>query len=525
MTALKSLPARPSLESLRKQAKKLAREIASENADAIGRARAQLENPDSPLSQRDAQLVIAREYGFTGWRQLLAEVQKRLDDGLAWAKSQARRIIHDNDVEGLKQLLVEYPALLSDGELLHLATTSFGDSGDPEREQQFTRPACAEVLLDVGAVVLPSVCDALVVARTRGLLALFERKGVLPRTLKFRVAVRDLDGVRANLDSDFASLNEAFLHACHLDYEDIAALLLDRLVALDAELGKRIDGGPGRSALIQYLMKEQALHFIDAHPATPWQRYLMERVVRSIHEGDLARFVGELKREAWLLGESCVGLQVGLIERSTLRDRGDFIRALLDLDPALLRRRPPPESQAIEFAICYAKPHLMPLLTRVWEVPDDLPHAAGMGDLDRVKKWFDASGKPALGDLVNHSPCNNAYTRGNLQWGEPSKQQALDAALAYSVINHHFDVAEFLLAHGADISTRWGSHEPASILHELVGRADYEGMQFLIDHGIDMTIKDYRWGGTAADWAYYAMKDEKMTQWLTEAETRRKEPR
>src|ERR1043165_4640488 len=125
MTASK-LPARPSLESLRKQAKKLARDIVAGNAGAIARARAQLPKAELPLSQRDAQLVLAREYGFAGWKELLKEVEKRLGRGLEWAVSEARRIIHDNDVEGLRQLLAEYPALLSwkadenDGGLLAL---------------------------------------------------------------------------------------------------------------------------------------------------------------------------------------------------------------------------------------------------------------------------------------------------------------------------------------------------------------------------------------------------------------------
>jgi len=34
--------------------------------------------------------------------------------------------------------------------------------------------------------------------------------------------------------------------------------------------------------------------------------------------------------------------------------------ALLDLDPALLRRQPPPQSQAIEHAFIYANTHLIP---------------------------------------------------------------------------------------------------------------------------------------------------------------------
>ena len=111
MTASTSLPHRPSLESLRKQAKRLAREIASGAATAIARARAHLPNVDLPLTQRTAQLVIAREYGYAGWQDLTAEVRKRLGTGLEWAVAQARRIIHDNDVERLKELLADYPAL------------------------------------------------------------------------------------------------------------------------------------------------------------------------------------------------------------------------------------------------------------------------------------------------------------------------------------------------------------------------------------------------------------------------------
>src|ERR671918_734483 len=109
MTASKSLPARPSLESLRKQAKKLARDIAAGDAGAIARARVRLPHVDLPLTQRNAQLVLAREYGYAGWQDLTAEVAKRLGKGLEWAVTQARHAIHDNDVERLKRLLAEHP--------------------------------------------------------------------------------------------------------------------------------------------------------------------------------------------------------------------------------------------------------------------------------------------------------------------------------------------------------------------------------------------------------------------------------
>ena len=529
MTASK-LPAFPSLESLRKQAKKLARAVAAGDAVAIGRARAQVPQVKLPVSQRDAQMVLAREYGFPGWQDLIREVERRLGKGLEWAASQARRRIHDNDVEGLRQLLAEYPALLSwkadenDGGLLARATESYSDSFEPDRERQYTRAACAELLIDAGARVAPLVCDNLIRDRARGLLELFHRKGLLPRSLRFYAALGDLDAIRQSLRTnagDLAAVNQAFLCACHLRQAAAATLLLDRSIALDAELGRRIDGGPGRAAFVEYIA-ENSLAFTHADPAGPWQAFVMRQAVRAVNDGDLALFVGTLRREAWMLADSCAAFQVGLIERAVLRDRQAFIAALLDLAPALLRRAVPPPSQALEFALVYAKPHLLPMLLRVWRLPDDLPHAAGNGDFARVRRWFDAAGKPALGDPSNHLPASTAFERRDLQWGEPTVQQVLDTALAWAVINNHFEIADFLLARGADINTDWSSHEPASILHELAHfHRNYEAMQFLIDRGIDMTIRDYRWDATAWGWAKYAAKDEKMAQWLDESQQRR----
>src|SRR5437773_2222909 len=248
MTTSKSLPHRPSLESLRKQAKKLARDTNAGDKDAIARAQLQLPNIELPLTQRNAQLVLAREYGYAGWQDLTAEVSKRLGKGREWAVTQARHAIHDNDVERLKRVLAEYPALLSwqghdwdskDG-LLGIATGAYGDAGDPERERWFTRAACAELLIDAGAVVAPSVSQGILESRARRLLQLFQSKRLLPRTLTFLAALGDLDGVRAALNDngiDLKTVNEAFVGACRFAREPVASLLLERSIALDPGLG------------------------------------------------------------------------------------------------------------------------------------------------------------------------------------------------------------------------------------------------------------------------------------------------
>jgi hypothetical protein len=524
------LPARPSLESLRKQARKLARGIAARDAGAIARARAQLPQAELPLSQRDAQLVLAREYGFPGWKDLLKEVKQRLGRGLEWAVSEAHRIIHDNDTEGLRQLLAEYPALLSwrtdenDRGLLGMATSSFGDSFNPVSEEHFTRRECAELLLDAGAVVAPSVCDGLINSRAMTLLDLFHRRGLLPRSLKFFAALGDVDSVRTSLETkgdDRAAVNLAFMTACRFQHPTAAALLLDQLITLDDELGRRIDDGPGRSAFVQYFIANPPDR--DRNPPGPWQAFVMRQLWRARGDGDLTSFIGILRREAWILSDAFVKFQVGFIEGTValVGDFSAFIKALLDLDPAVLHCAVPPPSRAFVHAFTYAQTHVLPMLLRIWPLPDDLPHAAGNGDFAGVRRWFDGAGRPALGDLANHFPAKDDWIRGNLQWGDPHVQQVLDTALAWAVMNNHFDIADFLLGHGADINTSWSSHEPASILHELVWYKNYKAMEFLIDRGIDMTIRDYRWDATAEGWAAVAAKDEKMAQWLRDAQQRR----
>ena len=319
MTASRSLPARPSLESLRKQAKTLAR--------------------DRSVSLRNAQLALAREYGYAGWQDLIAEVSKRLGSGLEWAVAEADRLIHDNDTERLKQLLAEYPALLSwradkkGRGLLGMATGAYGDAGDPQREEWFTRGACAELLIDAGAVVAPSVCDSILQSRARGLLELFQRKGLLPRTLKFFAALGDLDAVRTALDengNDAAVVNEAFVRACLFHHEAVALLLLERAITLDPELGKKVDGRVGRLAFVKSLIDTQPENVREiAGQATTvglWKVFVMKQVTEAVHERDLTAFVGELQREPWLLGDDFVWFQDRVIGIAALNDGLEHIR-------------------------------------------------------------------------------------------------------------------------------------------------------------------------------------------------------
>jgi hypothetical protein len=204
-----------------------------------------------------------------------------------------------------------------------------------------------------------------------------------------------------------------------------------------------------------------------------------------------------------------------------MKDREAFIVMLLERDPALLHAEPPPPSSSIVQALSYGNAHLVPLLTRIWPLPDDLPHAAGIGNAAAVARWFDSAGQPVLGTLAHHYPGSDPqFPRDDLGWGPPTTQQTLDIALAWAVLNHHFAIASFLLDHGADINTDWATHEPASILHEAAIQGDEDAVRFLIDHGADLTIKDHRYDSTAEGWARYGSHDERMADLLAAAAAR-----
>ena len=73
------LPARPSLEQLRKQAKHLLREFRAGDASASTRVRAVLPrviDGASALALADAQFVLAREYGFQSWAALVHHLER-----------------------------------------------------------------------------------------------------------------------------------------------------------------------------------------------------------------------------------------------------------------------------------------------------------------------------------------------------------------------------------------------------------------------------------------------------------------
>ena len=127
MTSLpsrKHLPVRPSLENLRKQAKRLARQRA--------------------LHLTEAQQHLAREYGFASWEQLAAHVDALHDASESWRRTSRENLpkaANANDLEQVRAILAEGGFTQHDLDLaLARAVLRFGE-----------RRAIAELLVEHGA--------------------------------------------------------------------------------------------------------------------------------------------------------------------------------------------------------------------------------------------------------------------------------------------------------------------------------------------------------------------------------------
>ena len=75
----RSLPSNPNIGLLKKQAKKLLKQAREGNTDALAAIVSNHPRPEAFAGLRDAQLVIARKYGFAGWSELSEAIELAID--------------------------------------------------------------------------------------------------------------------------------------------------------------------------------------------------------------------------------------------------------------------------------------------------------------------------------------------------------------------------------------------------------------------------------------------------------------
>lgn len=119
--SVKSLPDKANLEFLKKEAKRFFRRFQDNDQAALIEVKTHFTSPESFKSLRDAQLLVARSYGFQGWKELCAAVEAREFERLSDEELAMRFVDYacisytgqdsDRRYKKAERMLVQYPEL------------------------------------------------------------------------------------------------------------------------------------------------------------------------------------------------------------------------------------------------------------------------------------------------------------------------------------------------------------------------------------------------------------------------------
>lgn len=145
-----SLPARPSLEQLRKQAKELLKGYRADDPSTVTRFQSHHPRgtPEKEVALADAQLVLSREYGFPSWAKLkhhVESLQRPADfDEPLWGRDTWPFLaaVYRGDEAAVRQMLARDPSLAG-AEYAYLQPLHYAVRGG--------RIGMVRLLLDAGA--------------------------------------------------------------------------------------------------------------------------------------------------------------------------------------------------------------------------------------------------------------------------------------------------------------------------------------------------------------------------------------
>ena len=160
-----------------------------------------------------------------------------------------------------------------------------------------------------------------------------------------------------------------------------------------------------------------------------------------------------------------------------------------------------------------------------WRANIDLRFAAGIGDLGKVKSFFntDSSLKPGAGTLADPYGYERKRDNGTVHRCERTRENILSQALLYACLHDRLAVAEYLIQQSADVNALvpdLGEKE-FTVLHRMANTGNFGAtadprdvesrrlgaVTFLLEHGADVTIRDPEFKGTALQWAQHFGSD------------------
>lgn len=526
MSSTRNIPENPNLERDKKEAKLLKKALQTGERKAAQRVidshpAFQKKSIDSVLSTklnlRDLQLVIAREYGFDSWFAWKEYVESVSGAPEIKAYKKASWAIKYKKHELLTEIIEKNPQLTKqkgpEGGFLLEETLSYAN--DPgEFMAMWTSTDCAQVLVKNGARVTPGIYIRALETADSDMVEMFFNEKAIADTLRTAAAIGNIDHVKQFFDEngklkasahDFGEtgdeahrwpdasdpklvIADAFRFAIRHSQKLVAPYLYDRYKDLEPDEIEKLEKWKSKADFIDFAI-QRSINVNEC--VTIFDFALRLRLEEAFKEENLNQFIELLDQFPEILSEKNERLQLDILEHCGYMKKADVARALLSRGASVVKTKP--KTKALLYAIDYGDREMISLLRKVWEPEDNLPTQAGLGDIEKVKSFFDKDGKVIPSKV--------------LCYPEESETDSVDSillhALGLALMNEQFEIAEFLIEHGANINGAWGLHEPASLLHEMAGNGKFSSVKFLVDHGADVTIRDERYGAMPYDWAEY----------------------
>lgn len=433
MSAMRPLAARPSLEFERKEAKALLRLLRAGDADALTRARARHPAIDAlPAEQirlADAQLVIAREYGFTSWPRLMRYFGD-VDRQRYGHQEISNQEFYDANVRGL---LAEHRSrrVWAWRVLASYVPRFYGMRAD-----------------DIFASTITEDDARLAVAREHG----FPSWEVLLESTEAELRQRpdewDVDPMR------YAS---KAIEAADLD-------ALKRVIDEHPDLlhPTSYDVAKGRSLLRSVLHHERRLGVAVLGPIRDWLEARGLDLQRELNRQLCGHMRMKTEKVRWLLDRGA--------DPNWIAPNGIPV-----LEHTLIRYW---NGEAVDLVAARARPR-----QALWI-------AAGLGDVDSVRRFLDRDGKPTPA-ARRLRPDFAAVGQGGMMPSppDPDDEEILMEAFFVAMLNGRTAVLEYMGSRGFPVNTLvWGS----PIINIAVGNAWTPVVECLVRSGADLDLRGWR---------------------------------